>query len=224
MAYFLLLILSVAGAFALHKIIIELSDDKDKASGKSKILIGSIIFASAALLYSRLGAGAQLYFNIYLIFILICMSLIDLDTGIIPDELVVAGLAGGVALFVLNLILPCRFGNNLSRFDPLFGLLVGSGTLLLVMILGMLIYRTDEVMGMGDVKIFAPIGMFLGFKLTIMALFFAMLTGGIISMVLILLKIRKRRDTIPFGPFIALGAFLAMIFGNELWNWYFSFL
>jgi leader peptidase (prepilin peptidase)/N-methyltransferase len=224
LAYIILLIVSTAGAFIVHKLVIELSDNRDRALKKNKFLIGTIIFAALALLYNKLGVGAGLYFYIYLVIILTTMSIIDLDTGIIPDELVIAGLAGGIALFVLNLVLPCRFGYSLSRFDPVFGLLIGSGTLIVVMILGMIIYRTDEVMGMGDVKIFAPIGMFLGFKLTVMALFFSMLTGGIISLGLIVLKIRKRKDTIPFGPFIAIGAFLAILFGNELWNWYFSFL
>lgn len=224
LAYIILLLVSAPGAVLVHKTVLELSDDGERAVRKNKIVIGAILFVTMSLLYHELGWGAQLIFNIYLLLILVCMSIIDFDTGIIPDELVLAGLGGGIMLFFLNLIWPCKFAYERTWLDPVWGLLTGSGTLILIMLLGMLIYRSDEVMGMGDIKIFAPIGMILGFKLTVMALFFSVMAGGAISIVLIGLKIKKRRDTIPFGPFIALGAFLAMLLGNRLWDWYFMFL
>jgi len=56
-------------------------------------------------------------------------------------------------------------------WNPLLGAFIGFGFLLLVAIVGYLVYKTDEAMGGGDVKLFAPIGLFLGWKMTIVALF-----------------------------------------------------
>ncbi|MCX7843278.1 MAG: prepilin peptidase [Clostridia bacterium] len=174
------------------------------------------------LLY-RFGLSVEFAAASYLASILIAVFFIDLKHYIIPDQLVIAGLAGGILLMVYNLFYPVGFyGGDRSWWNPLAGILSGSGFLFLVAVIGMLIYKTDEAMGMGDVKILAPIGMFLGWKLTVVALLLSVLLGGIISIILIAVNIKKRRDAIPFGPFIVLGTLISMVWGHDIINWYIS--
>jgi leader peptidase (prepilin peptidase)/N-methyltransferase len=75
-------------------------------------------------------------------------------------------------------------------------------------------------MGMGDVKLMAPIGLFLGWKLCLTALFIGVVSAGLVSLFLILTKLRKGKDTIPFGPFLVAGAFITVLWGWDLLNWY----
>jgi leader peptidase (prepilin peptidase)/N-methyltransferase len=102
----------------------------------------------------------------------------------------------------------------------LLGILPGSGILFFVALIGLIIYKSDEAMGMGDVKIFAPIGIFLGWKLCFLALLISIVFAGVFSLLLILTGVKKRKDTIPFGPFIVAGTFVTMMWGTEILNWY----
>jgi leader peptidase (prepilin peptidase)/N-methyltransferase len=105
-------------------------------------------------------------------------------------------------------------------WTPLIGMVTGSGLLLLIAIAGMLIYKTDDAMGMGDVKLFAPIGLLLGWKLCLAALFISVLLAGFSSIFLMLIRKKGRKDTIPFGPFIVTAAYITMLFGWDIVNWY----
>jgi len=143
---------------------------------------------------------------------------------IIPNKLVVAALVGGVLPFVYNIFRPMDIYVDRKWWNPLLGAFIGFGFLLLVAIVGYLVYKTDEAMGGGDVKLFAPIGLFLGWKMTIVALFISFVSAGIVSIVLLLLKKKERRSTFVFGPFIVMGTFFTYLFGWELLEWYLSTL
>jgi leader peptidase (prepilin peptidase)/N-methyltransferase len=75
-------------------------------------------------------------------------------------------------------------------------------------------------MGMGDVKIFAPIGLFLGWKMTIVALILSIFAGGFISLILIVFRIKDRKSTIPFGPFIVISTLVTLMWGWDIVRWY----
>ena len=92
-----------------------------------------------------------------------------------------------------------------------------------IAIIGLLIYGDDGAMGMGDVKLFIPIGLFLGWKLTLLALFFSIMIGGIISIILLIFRIKDRKSAIPFGPFIVIATMLTGLYGNQILNWYLNF-
>jgi len=192
-------------------------------SPKSLLLeiVTGVVFV---ILYSKYSITADFFFFAYLMIILIIMFFIDLKTKTIPNELVVAGLIGGLAVFTYNIFLPLSIYGSKKWWEPLLGLLPGSGVLFLIAILGMIIYKSDEVMGMGDVKIFAPIGIFLGWKMCLLTLVVSIFLGGFSSILLILFRIKKRKDVIPFGPFIAIAVFITILFGNNIWEWYFSWL
>jgi len=73
---------------------------------------------------------------------------------------------------------------------------------------------------MGDVKLALIMGLFLGLNWIGMALIFAFLVGGILSAVLLLARRVGRKGHIPFGPFLALGAIVTVIWGWPIWVWY----
>ena len=75
-------------------------------------------------------------------------------------------------------------------------------------------------MGGGDIKLMAVIGLFLGTKLTIVALLFSIYIGGFFGILLLILRLKKLQEAIPFGPFIAIGTLAALFWGNELIYWY----
>ena len=160
-------------------------------------LVELLTAAMFVILFTRFGFTVPFIAYAYLMTILAAVFFIDIDHRIIPNGLVLAALAG---------------------------LFPGSGFLLLVAILGSLIYRTEDAMGMGDVKLMAPVGLFLGWRLCITALAVSVLLGGLVSMALILLGIKKRKDTVAFGPFIVAGTFVTMIWGWELTEWFFNYI
>ncbi|MCX7747485.1 MAG: prepilin peptidase [Clostridia bacterium] len=183
-------------------------------------LLTGVVFI--ALYIRTLNIGGNLVdfaASAFLMSILIAVFFIDLEHMIIPDGLVITGLVGGAAVFVYNIFMPIQIYGDRNWWNPLLGLLPGSIFWLLIGSLGMLIYK-DDAMGGGDIKIFAPIGIFLGWKMTIVATLSSVFIGGFVSLILILVGIKNRKSTIPFGPFIVIGTFVTMMWGTEILNWY----
>jgi leader peptidase (prepilin peptidase)/N-methyltransferase len=79
-------------------------------------------------------------------------------------------------------------------------------------------------MGMGDVKLYALLGFVLGFKLVLLSFFLSTLFGAVIGGFALIFKIVKRKQPIPFGPFIAAGTLMAYYWGLDLIELYLQFL
>jgi leader peptidase (prepilin peptidase)/N-methyltransferase len=75
-------------------------------------------------------------------------------------------------------------------------------------------------MGGGDIKMLAMIGAFLGWKGALASLILASIAGSLIGILLIVLKGKNFKYAVPFGPFLALGAFCALLYGERLISWY----
>ena len=99
---------------------------------------------------------------------------------------------------------------------PLLGIAVGGGILFAVIVL------SGGGMGGGDMKLGAMMGAFLGYKLALLALFVAVILGGAVALALLSVGVRKRKDPIPFGPFLAVAAALALLWGEAVLRWYLS--
>lgn len=84
---------------------------------------------------------------------------------------------------------------------------------------GKLIYK-KEILGDGDLYLVSFMGMFLGFKDSIVSFYIAIMVGGLWGVYLLFMKKASRTSTIPFGPLLALGAIGAYLFGNQLVLWY----
>ena len=79
-------------------------------------------------------------------------------------------------------------------------------------------------MGAGDVKLAGLIGLVTGFPLVIVALFIGIFTGGIAAVMLLLLRMKGRKDILPYGTFLALGPMVTLLWGKEILSWYRGFL
>lgn len=75
-------------------------------------------------------------------------------------------------------------------------------------------------MGWGDVKMAALMGLVLGYPLIFVAIFLAVIVGGLIALLLLVLKVKGRKQGIPFGPFLSLGAIITLLWGADILNWY----
>jgi leader peptidase (prepilin peptidase)/N-methyltransferase len=157
------------------------------------------------MLYLHFGLSYKFFTAILFISVLIPIIFIDLQHQLIPDSLNVAGVILGIS------VLPW---SDVSLTSAALGFLVGGGIMLLIAVI------SHGGMGGGDIKMMAMMGIFLGLKLTCLALFLSFIFGGVVSLIVILLGIKKRKDFIPFGPFLALGGFTSCGFGNEIIAWY----
>lgn len=173
-------------------------------------------------LFFKYGLTVDFGAFLFLTYILIAVFFIDLDHQIIPNELVIAGLVGGAILFVYNLFVIFQIYADHLWWNPLLGMVLGSGFLLAVSLIGLALYKGEEVMGMGDVKLFAPIGLFLGWRMTLLALFISVVLGGMSSLLLMLLGKANRKSMIPLGPFIVTAVFITIMWGWDILRWYLS--
>lgn len=162
-------------------------------------------------LYFRFGFSGAFITNVILCSLLIVISVIDMDCQIIPNELIVPGTIIGIILSLT--------GVSVHWTDALFGLLIGGGTYFFIANISQWVLK-KEGMGGGDIKLMAMIGLMVGWKLTILSILLSIYLGGLIGGILLVLKIKKRDDTIPFGPIIALGTFISIVFGKDLIAWY----
>jgi len=151
-----------------------------------------------------------------LIYVLIVITVIDLDHMIIPDRLVGLGLITGIVAIVVGVI-------EIEWQDAFFGALLYGGFLYLVGLVGKIIFQR-EAMGMGDVKLGIMMGLFLGWKMSIMSLYISFLVASAVGLTAIITSRLNKRDRIPFGPFLAVGTVLVIFFGQRIIELYISII
>ena len=150
-----------------------------------------------------------------LIATLLMFSLVfDLKYMILPDF-------ANYSLIAISILLIIMGGH---KGTPLQFILTGLGSLLFFFILNRIKIRGSEAMGMGDVKYALFMGLFLGWPNTVMAIYFAFVIGAIVSIVLLVFKIIKRENPIPFGPFLILGTVVAKIWGEIILKYFLGVL
>lgn len=137
---------------------------------------------------------------------LLVISFIDYDHQLILDKVLLWLSGAGV---VINL-----WTNSVGIGDMLIASLLGGGLLLLIAV------ASQGGMGGGDIKFAATLGIWLGWKCLLLALLLSFVFGGVGGLLLLLFKLKSRKDFIPFGPFIALGALLSLLYGSEMITWY----
>jgi leader peptidase (prepilin peptidase)/N-methyltransferase len=144
---------------------------------------------------------------------LVAITWIDLDHQIIPDVLSLPGI-------VLGLLLSLAPG-GIGWKDALVGTIVGGGLFVLI-IVGSALIIGQPGMGVGDVKLGAMIGAFLGWKLVLLSILLSVLIGGPLAAALLATGRKGRKDPVPFGPFLAMGGMISLFCGNALLAWYFG--
>ncbi len=146
--------------------------------------------------------------------LLIVISFVDIDHRIIPNSVSLPGVLIGV---VTSMFLPW-----MTWLDSILGIIAGGGFLLLVAFAYKALAKRDG-MGMGDVKLLAMIGAFLGWKSILPVVFLASLSGILYGVPLMLMKGRDGKLAIPFGPFLSFSAVVYLFWWHPLFSWYQSF-
>lgn len=158
------------------------------------------------ILFYRFGVGFDFLKYIVLTSILIVISFIDVENQIIPDLLIAAGLAWGTIFALMDKSCPVK--------GYFMGMIVGGGLLFVIAFL------SRGGMGGGDVKLMAVIGLFMGWQFTLLTLFLAFVSGGIIGFLLVLSGKKTRKDAIPFAPFLSISALVTILAGQAIISCY----
>lgn len=169
-------------------------------------LLTGLLFLAAFYIYgfSPYSVVLSLFFSV-----LIVTAFIDLDHRIIPDRLSV----------VILILVPFA-----CYFDPSgFSLVSHIAGLIIISVPMLLLAFAVGGFGGGDVKLMAAAGLFLGMQNTVVAAVFAILSGAVYGVILLLRKKAGPKTEIPFGPFLAAGLIAASCLGDYLVNWYLSF-
>ncbi|MFC1656710.1 prepilin peptidase [Patescibacteria group bacterium] len=155
----------------------------------------------------------QLILYLLISIILISIFIIDFETMYIPDYLAYTGIFVALAWAVLQYTVE---GQNYLYL--LLGPLIGGGIFLILVLAS-----REKWMGGGDIWIGVILGLLLAYPLIIVNLFLSFIIGGIIGLVLLLLKKAKRKTEIPMGPFLILGFYIAYFWGQQILDWYLSY-
>jgi leader peptidase (prepilin peptidase)/N-methyltransferase len=208
---------------------------------KTKI---SAMYPAVELLTGLLFLGCYLVFGLsvdalkWAVFaaLLVVLTITDLRERILPDEVNFFALGAGLlfSFFTKSLDGTALWLSNrwfdfpppqmaLSFADAVLGAIAGSG-LLWIVAEGYFRIRGREGMGLGDVKMMAGVGAFLGLKRTMMTVLVGSLLGSVIGIVLIAVSKKGRDYELPFGTFLGAGALLVVFFGTPALHWYESLL
>jgi leader peptidase (prepilin peptidase)/N-methyltransferase len=160
-------------------------------------------YGPTPLLVSRLVFGCAL----------IVLFAIDLEHHLLPDAITLPGIAVGFLFSFLTASAGPGWRSSL------IGVVVGGGVLFLIAE-GYYRVRHEEGLGMGDVKMLAMIGAFLGWRQVVVVLFLSSVAGAVVGIALTALQGRSMQSRLPFGTFLALAAYVASVAGDSLLTWY----
>ncbi len=162
--------------------------------------------------YTQYGLSVSFAVYAFLSSALIVIFFIDLDHQIIPDAITLPGMVIGLAVSFVP--------GGIGILNAFVGLLVGGGALYLIAMLGDWLFK-KESMGGGDIKMAAMLGAFVGWQKVVLIFISSAVIGLAVSVVIMLFSahVRKHR-VIPFGPFLAMGAVLAIVYGDFIIHYY----
>ncbi len=169
-------------------------------------LVEGITALLFALLFWKFGLGLELGMLLVYVSLFIVIFVIDLERQLVLNKVVYAGM---VIAFILSFFWP-GLGMKSS--------LAGGATGLVFMAIVAVISRGGT--GWGDVKLAALVGLATGFPLVLIALALSCIGVGLAALALLALKIKKRKDSIPFAPFLVGAALVTLIWGDVIYNLY----
>lgn len=150
---------------------------------------------------------SHLFFKYAVFFsILLIISFIDLDRGIIPDRLVLLLMLWSSAWQLFN--------PEINLKEAGLGLLAGGGLFYLIAVL------SKGGMGGGDIKLMAVLGFTVGWPLVFVVFFLAFFIGAFVGLILLFVQNKSWKDPLPFGPFLSLSFVISIFWGLLIWQWY----
>jgi leader peptidase (prepilin peptidase)/N-methyltransferase len=173
-------------------------------------LATGVVFALLAWHY---GLSPALGIMIFYACLFILVSVIDLEHGLILNKVVYPSMV--VALLLALISRPWLTQWIVPGIaNAAIGGAIGFALFLLIALI------SRGGMGWGDVKLAGLIGLATGFPLVFLSVIMAAILGGIVAVVMVITKKRQRRQTIPFGPFLAVAAMITLLWGSNIMNWY----
>ena len=171
-------------------------------------------------LYWEFGLGLELAISLVYASLLIVIFVIDLENQLVLNKVTYPGMALAFAFSFfwtdIGMVGSLEVGG--VKLGMMLSSLAGGGIGLIAMALPFIISRRG--MGMGDVKLGALVGLMTGYPLVLVALLLSVVTGGLVAALLLALKIKTRKDAIPFAPFMAASAMITLLWGQAIYQWY----
>ena len=170
-------------------------------------------------LFYHFGATLQFVVYTFLTIILIMDAFADMKAQIIPNGLnFICFLVGAVYIYFTTI------QDSVAGVDLLLGMLTGGGIFGLIAVFAYVMYK-KEGMGMGDVKLMAVLGMFFGVYNTIQIFVLSFAIGAVMSIILMVAKLKKSSDYMAFGPFIVIASILTMFIPyTVMFPWYLNLI
>lgn len=160
---------------------------------------------------ATLAPGWGLLAALLLTWVLVALTFIDLDKMLLPDQLTLPLLWGGL-LFNLT-------GGFVPLADAVIGAMAGY-LVLWSLYWAFKLLTGKEGMGYGDFKLLAALGAWLGWQALPIVLLLSSLVGAFIGIGLILLRNHHQNKPIPFGPYLAIAGWIALLWGDTITRWY----
>ncbi|MFC1993192.1 prepilin peptidase [Chloroflexota bacterium] len=169
-----------------------------------------------AFTYWRYGLGAEFAIITFYCCLFIVLMVIDLEHQLILNKIVYPA---SIVALTISIFLPSLTTVDISLPWPdIINGIIGGAIGFAFLAIPALVYRGG--MGWGDVKMAALIGLVTGFPLVFVALLMSVILGGLVAGALLLFKIKKRKDAIPFGPFLSLATMATLLWGSNILQWY----
>ncbi|WP_282109358.1 prepilin peptidase [Shewanella algicola] len=175
-------------------------------------LLTAILIATLAW---HFGPTWQFVYASILTFVLVALTGIDLDEMLLPDQLT-------LPILWLGLIINLK-GIYASPQDAIIGAAAGYLSLWSVFWLFKVV-TGKEGMGYGDFKLLAVFGAWLGWQMLPLIILLSSLVGAVVGILMIITKKLNKGNPIPFGPYIAAAGWIALVWGQDILNWYLSTL
>ncbi len=182
-------------------------------------LLTGLLFVAVALKFSPFTFYIEYLFTMVFVCLLILVFFIDLEHQVVVDNIVLGGIAFGLVLnYIKGLSLPD--GSAINPFiSAVLGMIIGYVILYLIRTISSFILK-KEAMGEGDLFIAALLGAYLGWQGVLLSLFLAFLVGGVVGVVLLILKKAKLGGYLPFGPSLVVAGLLTLFFQAGIIAWY----
>jgi leader peptidase (prepilin peptidase)/N-methyltransferase len=201
----------VAGVIA-EGIATDRSFDTIRRDPRRATLVSVVTAALFAGTPAVVGVDWTLPAYLWFVAVTVTLFLTDIDTKLIPNRILYPGTVAGLILLV---------GGGLVEDGPILRAVIGGALYFILLLVIALIARGG--FGFGDVKLAFLLGLFAAYQswdTLIVAIFAAFLLGGVVSLILVLTKIRGRKDAIAFGPYLIIGAYVAIAWAGTIASWY----
>ena len=153
------------------------------------------------------GFSLQTLFAVFLTWALICLSMIDLEHSLLPDDITLPFMWLGLACNI--------FGVFTDIYSSLIGAMLGYA-ILWAIFMGFKAVTGKEGMGYGDFKLLALLGAWLGWQSLPLIILLSSITATIIGLAMIIFKGRDKAAAFPFGPYLAIAGWITLVWGTEL--------